>query len=100
MPQHSIEDKIRITVFSSTIDHYDILRNYDIGQMPSQIKEEAIRLIGTKEWMESSQYDTMSEYMEDVSFDMFYDIATMQHKLRVIATVPRDIYSYYLFTEK
>lgn len=92
--------KRRVILYKATLDHHDILRNYGVQLPPSPMKEEALRILGTKMWLESNEYDYFSEVMEDVKFEIIHDIAAMQYKALLFATVPEDMYAYYLMREK
>lgn len=78
----------------------EILRNIGYGTRTSAMKQEAIELLGYRIWLESKQYDYFNEHMEDVKFEVVHDIADMEYSVRVIASIPEDIYAHYTFVEK
>jgi hypothetical protein len=78
----------------------EILRHTGYFKVVGALKQEAIQMVGYRIWLESKEYDYFNECMEDVKFEVVHDIAVMEYRFQVIASIPEDIYAHYTFVEK
>ena len=95
---------IRVNIFNQTMNNHplteEILRNIGYGSNVGAMKNQAIQMLGYRIWLESKEYDYFNEHMENVKFEVVHDIADMEYRVAVIASIPEDIYAHYTLMEK